>query len=130
MTTVVAAVIEREQRILVCQRKAGGRHELKWEFPGGKVEEDETPIAALQRELREELAIEALIGNEITRYEYAYPEKTPILLIFYSVTEFSGELQNRVFEKFEWACRRDLASYDFLEGDIGFVKSLIETAPA
>jgi 8-oxo-dGTP diphosphatase len=129
MTTVVAAVIEREQKILVCQRKAGARHELKWEFPGGKVEQGETPIAALRRELREELAIEALIGDEITRYQYAYPGKTSILLIFYFVAEFSGELQNLVFEKFEWARRRDLASYDFLEGDIDFVKSLTETAP-
>jgi 8-oxo-dGTP diphosphatase len=129
MTTVVAAVIEREQRILVCQRKAGGRHELKWEFPGGKAEQDETPIAALRRELREELAIEAQIGDEITRYEYSYAGKNPILLIFHSVTEFSGEPQNRVFEKFEWAGRNDLGRYDFLEGDIDFVKSLIETAP-
>ena len=59
---VVAAVIERDGQILIGQRKARGRHGLKWEFPGGKVEPGEEPRAALARELREELAIEAVIG--------------------------------------------------------------------
>ncbi|MGA2214116.1 MAG: NUDIX domain-containing protein, partial [Bryobacteraceae bacterium] len=51
MTTVVAAVIERDGRILIGQRKRTGQHALKWEFPGGKVEPDEAPEAALAREL-------------------------------------------------------------------------------
>ncbi|HEY2844155.1 MAG TPA: methyltransferase domain-containing protein, partial [Bryobacteraceae bacterium] len=71
---VVAAVILREGRILLCQRKRGGRHSLKWEFPGGKVESGEEPRAALARELREELDIEAVIGAEMDSYEIAYPD--------------------------------------------------------
>jgi 8-oxo-dGTP diphosphatase len=124
MTTVVAAVIKRAQKILVCQRKANGRHALKWEFPGGKVEAGEGTADALQRELREELGIEAAVGSEIARYQYSYPGKNPILLVFYTVTEYSGEMTNLVFEKFEWAGLPDLPAYDFLEGDIDFVKSL------
>ena len=54
MNTVVAAVIERDGKILICQRRRGQAHELKWEFPGGKVENGETPDQALERELREE----------------------------------------------------------------------------
>jgi len=123
MTTVVAAVIEQDGRILICQRRRGHAHELKWEFPGGKVETGETPAAALERELREELGIEAKPGAEITRYEYAYPDRAAILLIFFRVAEYSGEPRNLVFERMAWEPRQRLPDYDFLEGDIGFIKS-------
>src|SRR5271170_4647589 len=89
MTTVVAAVIERDGRVLIAQRKRTGQHPLKWEFPGGKVEPDEAPEVAVVRELQEELAIHARVEREIMRYEYQYPGRTPILLIFYRVTEFA-----------------------------------------
>jgi 8-oxo-dGTP diphosphatase len=124
LTTVVAAVIEQNDRILVAQRRSGGAHGLKWEFPGGKVDAGETPEAALARELEEELAIQALIGPEILRYEYAYSGKPPILLIFFRVTDFSGEPLNRVFERVAWAAKQDLSNYDFLEGDAEIVKLL------
>lgn len=127
MTTVVAAVIEQDQGILVCQRKQGSSHSLKWEFPGGKVELGETMEAALQRELREELRIEANIGPELARYEYAYPNKNSILLIFFQVSSFTGEPINLVFETMEWSPRKQLPAYDFLEGDIDFVKTLTES---
>ena len=121
---VVAAVVERDGRILVCQRKAGGRHELKWEFPGGKVEAGETPRQALRRELEEELGIQAEIGAEIVRYEYRYPGRPPILLIFFRVTEYSGELKNLDFAAILWEVREQLPRYDFLEGDVDFVRRL------
>ena len=124
MTTVVAAVIVRQGRILICQRKKGQAHEFKWEFPGGKLEPGEEPPAALRRELREELAIEADIDSEITRYEYAYPGRAPILLIFFRVIRFQGEPRNLVFERMEWEPPERLPDYDFLEGDVDFVKTL------
>ena len=124
MTTVVAAVIERAGQVLICQRRAAGTHPLKWEFPGGKVEPGEAPIEALRRELGEELAIEARIGAEIARYEYCYPGKPPILLIFYRVTEFTGEPRNRVFQAIGWDAPARLGEYDFLEGDVDFVRTL------
>jgi len=120
----VAAVIERNDRILIAQRRSGGAHGLKWEFPGGKVDAGETPEAALARELEEELAIQALIGPEILRYEYAYSGKPPIVLIFFRVTDFSGEPLNRVFERLAWTAKQDLPAYDFLEGDAEIVKLL------
>ena len=121
---VVAAVIEQQGRILVCQRKRGARLELKWEFPGGKVEHGEEPRAALVRELREELAIEAQIDREIVRYEHSYPGRDPILLIFYRVKTFKGTPANIVFETMEWSALQSLATYDFLDGDIDFVRRL------
>ena len=123
MTTVVAGVIERGERILIAQRKPDGAHPLKWEFPGGKVERDETPEAALVRELQEELAIQAAIDAEITRYEFRYPEAAaPILLIFYRVLHFEGEPQNLNFERIEWVPKDRLQDFDFLEGDTDFLK--------
>src|SRR6478672_4985304 len=70
MLQVVAAIIEREGRILICRRTAEQSHALKWEFPGGKVEPGETADEAVRRELEEELGITEAAGQEITRYEY------------------------------------------------------------
>jgi 8-oxo-dGTP diphosphatase len=120
---VVAAIIVRRKSVLICQRKSG-QHAGKWEFPGGKVEADEEFRAALMRELKEELAIQAAIGNEIERYEYIYPGRKPIQLIFFEVIEFAGEPVNLIFEQIRWESAQNLASYDFLEGDIEFVKRL------
>jgi 8-oxo-dGTP diphosphatase len=118
---VVAGILKREGKILICRRRADQPHGLKWEFPGGKLEPGESPVAAMQRELREELGIESEPATEITRYKFAYPGKAPILLIFMAVTEWSGELENRIFGAMEWAHPGRLADYDFLEGDIPFI---------
>lgn len=124
MTTVVAAVIERGGRILIGQRKNIGQHPLKWEFPGGKVEPGETPEAATIRELEEELGIHARVEAELMRYQYQYPGRPPILLIFYRVLEFEREPENRDFEQICWELPERLADYDFLEGDAEFIRGL------
>jgi len=122
--TVVAAIIEREGRVLICRRRRDQQHALKWEFPGGKVEAGEAPAAALRRELEEELGIRAEIGRQIAGYPYTYPGRAPIRLIFFAVTEFAGEIQNRVFEEISWEQYASLPAYDFLEGDVEFVRTL------
>ena len=121
---VAAAVIERDAKILIGQRRRGDSHGLKWEFPGGKVERGESPASGLARELREELGIEATIGQELVRYEHRYPRRTSILLIFYSVTEFSGAPESLAFERILWESPEKLPAYDFLDGDIDFVRRL------
>jgi 8-oxo-dGTP diphosphatase len=122
VTTVVAAVIERDGRILITQRDAASWHPLKWEFPGGKVEAKETPEEAVVRELQEELAIQAHIHGEIMRYEYQYPGRSPILLIFYRIVDFAGEPQNLQFQQIRWESPERLREYDFLEGDREFLR--------
>jgi 8-oxo-dGTP diphosphatase len=123
MVQVVAAIIEREGRILICRRTPEQSHPLKWEFPGGKVEPGETPEEALARELEEELAISGAHGEEITRYEYSYPEKKPIELIFYRVNGFAGDLRNLIFHEMQWEPRESLAQFDFVEGDRDFIRA-------
>lgn len=88
------------------------------------MEVNETPAAALARELEEELGIRAEIGPEIADYEYAYPDRAPIRLIFYKVMKFAGQVENRVFEEIRWERHERLAQYDFLEGDLDFVRTL------
>ena len=122
MTTVVAGILRRDARVLVCRRPEGKQHPLKWEFPGGKVEPGEAPAAALSRELREELDIDAVIGREIDRYEYAYPGRPPIVLVFFEVEEFSGDPRNLAFHEIRWEAPARLAAYDFLEGDTAFLR--------
>ncbi len=124
MTTVVAGVLQRDGLVLICRRRQTQPHPEKWEFPGGKLEPPESPEEALRRELREELDIEAQLGRELMRYEFAYPGKNPILLIFFEVLQWTGEPENRIFEDIRWESRASLAGYDFLEGDGPFLSGL------
>jgi len=121
---VVAAVIERDGRVLICQRKTGQRHAGKWEFPGGKVEPEEDAESALERELLEELAISAVIGERIEGYDYTYPGRSPIQLSFYKISDFQGEPANLIFEQIRWEKAAKLPEYDFLEGDVDFVRRM------
>ena len=121
---VSAAIIFHEGKVLLGQRRKGDRHPFKWEFPGGKVEHGESPRQALIRELREELQIEAKIGDELARYEHDYPSGSRVHLLFFVVKEYAGEPIARVFEQISWVNLAELPTIDFLEGDIDFVKRL------
>jgi 8-oxo-dGTP diphosphatase len=122
--TVVAGVIERDGLLLVCQRRHNDSHPFKWEFPGGKVERGETPRAALERELQEELAIQATIGPEISRSLHRTEGRSPLRLIFFRVSGFHGEPANRAFEQIRWEEPSKLPEYDFVEADTGVVRLL------
>jgi 8-oxo-dGTP diphosphatase len=121
---VSAGIIIDKGRVLLGQRRKGDRHPFKWEFPGGKVEQGESPRQALIRELREELLIEAKIGAELARYEHDYPSGSRVHLLFFAVKEYTGEPVARVFEQISWVELTALPSIDFLEGDLDFVKRL------
>lgn len=124
MKRVVAALLVRDGKILVCQRTKHQTMPLKWEFPGGKIEEGEQPRDALRRELEEELGIEATIGDEVARMRHEYKSGNAVELRFYVVKEFRGELENRIFRDMQWADRKELPSYDFLEADLKLVSDL------
>ena len=117
MVRVTAGIIRDGDKVLVCQRRRGSAFELKWEFPGGKVEDGEDPRACLARELREELAVEAAIGPEVHRTTYEYPNGFDVELMFYRVDGFSGSPQNHAFESVLWVVPGELPGLDFLEAD-------------
>jgi len=125
MLTVVAALIESQGKLLVCQRRRGDSFALQWEFPGGKMKSDETPAQALARELREELGIEARIGREVYRTQHRYAEMAePIELIFFAAAITSGEPQNLVFEQIAWRSPESLPELDFLPADLELTERL------
>jgi 8-oxo-dGTP diphosphatase len=123
---VVAALIFREDQVLVCQRTRHQTMPLKWEFPGGKIEEGEQPRDALRRELNEELGIDATIGEEVARIRHEYKSGSAVELRFYAVREYKGEIENRIFKDMRWAQRSELPSFDFLEADLQLVRELAE----
>jgi len=124
MKRVVAALIVKDGKILVCQRTRHQTMPLKWEFPGGKIEEGEQPRQALRRELDEELGIDAKIGKEVARMVHEYPNGGVVELQFYAVHSYQGEVENRIFRDVQWANRAELPGYDFLEADLTLVKDL------
>lgn len=124
MKRVVAALILEHGKLLVCQRTRHQTMPLKWEFPGGKIEEGEQPRAALRRELDEELGIQATIGDELARIQHEYPNGGMVELRFYIVREYKGQLENRIFKDMQWAAPKDLPKFDFLEADLTLVKDL------
>jgi len=124
MKRVVAALIVKNGKLLVCQRTRHQTMPLKWEFPGGKIEEGEQPRDALRRELDEELGIFATIGDELARIQHEYPNGGMVELRFYLVREFKGEIENRIFRDIQWAALADLPKFDFLEADLTLVKDL------
>jgi 8-oxo-dGTP diphosphatase len=124
MKRVVAGLITKEDKLLVCQRTRHQTMPLKWEFPGGKIEEREQPRDALRRELEEELGIVATIGDEVARIQHEYPNGGMVELRFFVVREYGGEIENRIFRDIQWALPKDLLKYDFLEADLTLVRDL------
>ncbi len=123
---VVAGLIFKDGKVLVCQRTKHQTMPLKWEFPGGKIEEGEQPRDALRRELEEELGIQAQIGEEVSRIRHEYRGGGAVELRFYAVHSYSGVLENRIFKEICWAELATLYSFDFLEADLTLVQSLAE----
>jgi 8-oxo-dGTP diphosphatase len=126
MKRVVAALILRDDKVLVCQRTRYQTMPLKWEFPGGKIESGEQPRDALRRELDEELGIDATIGEEVARIRHDYKNGAAVELRFYAVREYRGEIENRIFKDMRWARPSELPALDFLEADLGLVRNLVE----
>ncbi len=125
---VVAGLVYQNGKLLICQRRAGGAFPLKWEFPGGKVEDREADIDALRRELREELTIEMREAVWVYQHTHRYPNGPTVSLRFYSIHGFDGEAQNIVFEKISWVKVADLEHIDFLEGDRPMIEKLLVEA--
>lgn len=125
--TVVAAIIERDDRFLLTLRPAGTHLEGCWEFPGGKCHPAETRADALRRELFEELDIVAEVGELVQTVTHEYPEKT-VQLHFYRC-RYAGEPKPMLGQEIRWVSRGELATLPFPEADaklIALLSSLSE----
>ncbi len=123
---VVAAVVRNGDRILLCQRHDGDHLPLMWEFPGGKIEADETPTAALLRELEEELGVVSSIGAQLAEERHAYPEKR-VRLRFFEAT-ITGTPEPRVHRQLRWVPLADLGDYPVPPPNARVV-ALLQTEP-
>ena len=121
---VAAAFIVRGGEVLIGQRRPDQPMALLWEFPGGKIEAGESPEQALARELDEELGIQATIGPRITHVRHNYRHGGAVDLQFFAVHEFSGEMQNRIYNEVRWVRLNDLTGYEFLAADRGLIQDL------
>jgi 8-oxo-dGTP diphosphatase len=120
--TVVAAIIERDDRFLVTLRPAGTHLEGCWEFPGGKCHSAETRAEALRRELFEELDIVAEVGELVQTITHEYPEKT-VQLHFYRC-QYTGEPKPMLGQEIRWVSRGELATLPFPEADAKLLELL------
>ncbi|MDY6953789.1 MAG: (deoxy)nucleoside triphosphate pyrophosphohydrolase [Thermodesulfobacteriota bacterium] len=124
MITVTAGVLFRETRVFIARRKSAGRLAGKWEFPGGKVEDGETAEESLKRELKEELEIEAVVGDclgeSIHRYDFG-----TVKVLFFHVHWAGGEIHSRDHDQYRWVPLDELHRYDFVPADWPFVRRLM-----
>jgi len=110
-------------RVLIAQRPAGKALAGRWEFPGGKVAADETAHAAIVRELREEIGIEAGDAERLMYYAAVYPERT-IWLDVWVIRDWSGQPRGLDAQSLEWVEPSRLREHDILEADAPIVAAL------
>jgi 8-oxo-dGTP diphosphatase len=127
MKQVAAAVIEKDGKVLIAQRKAGDALAGKWEFPGGKLEPGETPEQCLRRELMEEFGVDTEIGAFVcsSRFEYNHFH---IELLAYRVRHIAGEFRLNDHAAILWVNPGELLNYDLASADIPVVNILVADA--
>lgn len=121
---VAAAIILQEGSVFATQR-GYGKWKDWWEFPGGKIEENETPQEALVREIREELDTEIAVGDLFDTVEYDYPD-FHLSMKCYICTVVSGNLVLKEHEAARWLNRENLDSVDWLPADLDLIRKLKE----
>lgn len=127
MVTVTAAILLKDDRVFIAQRRSTDYLPSKWEFPGGKVEPGETPEECLSREMREEFGIEVSVGEFFGESVYSY-ERFTIRLLAYLTCWESGEPTATVHQEFRWVSIGALRDYEFLPADVPLAEKLINTA--
>jgi len=125
---VVAAVVSSDDLVLLCQRHDGPHLPLLWEFPGGKIDCGETPPAALERELSEELDVAADIGPELACVRHGYPEKRVRIRFFAALIR--GEPRPVVHREIRWVPVSALSEYEVPPANQAVVDMLIDAGSA
>ncbi|MFZ1977141.1 MAG: (deoxy)nucleoside triphosphate pyrophosphohydrolase [Bacteroidota bacterium] len=124
MIRVAVAILYKGNKILACRRKRGSRYELQWEFPGGKLEHNESGEDCVRRELFEELNITIDIPVLLETKKVFYDDGGWFEVSYFLVRDFSGKLNNTVFEQIRWVTLEELKQLDILEGNKSFIERL------
>jgi 8-oxo-dGTP diphosphatase len=127
-TLVVAGLMAHEGRVLVTQRRADQALPLQWEFPGGKVEPGEAPVAALARELAEEIGVKVAVGRIWDVLFHAYPAFDLVMLV-YVCRIVSGEPRPVEVADVAWVSCSELPAWDILPADRPLVSRLVSEGP-
>ena len=122
---VAAAIIRKNDKVLIAQRLENSHMGLKWEFPGGKIEKDEDAAACLIREIREELDLGIEVGEELMVVEHQYQDKKVILHCHWC-QHLEGEAKTLGCLSFKWVGSSDIKDYDFSEADLPVVEYLVK----
>jgi len=126
MIKVVAALIEKDNKVLIAKRSTGDQNVLcKWEFPGGKVELDEDEINAIEREILEEFELEIRAKEFIINNVFEYPTKI-VDLRLYSCDYVNGEFKLHDHSEIAWVNKDELLIYDLAPADILLAKYIME----
>ena len=125
MLHVTCAIIEHDNKLLICQRSASMKLPLKWEFPGGKIEDGESKEDCLKREIREELGLEIEVGLALTPAEHHYPEFSLRLYPFFCKWT-GGSLAIAEHAQAIWVSFDELKNYDWAEADVPIVNELMQ----
>ncbi len=125
MKIVAAAVIIKDNRVLITRRALSESFAGKWEFPGGKLEGTETPEECLRREINEELGIDTKVKTFFLENIYHYTNSS-IRLLAYITDIVNGEISLKVHDKYEWVRPSQLLNYQLLSADIPIAKKLME----
>lgn len=123
MIQVAAAIIRQEGRILICQRSEGGSCAHLWEFPGGKLEENETPEECVVRECKEELGIDIRLHGVYATTQYRYPEREIAFMFFCAEIE-QGKIVPTVHKDVRWVLPSELGNYEFCPADVEVVECI------
>ncbi len=126
MMTVVAALIKKDDKILIAKRSTGDPNVLgKWEFPGGKVQHEETEEHAIEREMKEEFETDIRAIKFITNSIFEYPKKT-VDLRLYECKYLSGKFHLHDHSEYRWVTKDKLLNYDLAPADILLAKYVKE----
>jgi len=120
---VTAAILEKDGRIIIAQRKSSDHLSGKWELPGGKIEPGETPEECLARELKEEFDIDVIIGEFLGSNVHHY-DHISIELMAYRASWVGGTISMNDHKAYRWVTVDQLSDFEFAPADVPFVKML------
>ena len=121
---VASGVVIKNNKILIGLRAEGDSGAGMWEFPGGKIELNESSGSAVKRELREELDIEATVNQKIMKYSHRF-KNTIYEISFFEINKFTGSIKKNVHDDLQWIELESLKKYRFISGDLLFINRIL-----